>query len=118
MADIKVIKPTSELIEKAKAAASPEEILEIAKNANISLSAESAGQLFDRLHPAEEKISIDDLDNVAGGCSDEEVPEIGDVVDVTCFRCQTWGPTFEGMDSQGRYCVQCHFCGNYWCFFA
>ncbi|MGN0813941.1 MAG: hypothetical protein ACI4MH_01760 [Candidatus Coproplasma sp.] len=55
-----------DLIEKAKAAKSPEELLEMAKADNIELSAASAAKYYAEFHKSGE-LSDDELDNVAGG---------------------------------------------------
>ena len=57
---------TPELIAKAKAAESAEELLEIAKANNVELTAEEAKTYFEQLH-ANSAVSDDDLDTVAGG---------------------------------------------------
>ena len=59
---------SKELIEKAKTAKSAEELLEMAKAENIELSAEQAAKALAELHKAGE-LSVEELDNVAGGCS-------------------------------------------------
>jgi len=55
---------TDEMMEKAKAAASAEELLKLAKEAGVEMTEESAKEAFSRLHPSE-KLSIDDLDDVS-----------------------------------------------------
>ncbi len=59
-------KITSELIEKAKQAKSPEELIDIAKLNNVELSKENAEIYFNKLNKSGE-ISDDDLSDVAGG---------------------------------------------------
>ena len=58
---------TPELIEKAKSAKTPEELMALAKENGIELTEESAAAYFDRLHPQTGELSDDELDNVAGG---------------------------------------------------
>ena len=58
---------TPELIEKAKAAKSAEDILAIAKENGIALSEDEAKTYFERLNTSGE-LSDDELDSVAGGC--------------------------------------------------
>ena len=57
---------SKELLEKAKAATSAEELLELAKAENIELSAEQAAKAFAELNKTGE-LSDEELDNVAGG---------------------------------------------------
>ena len=58
---------SKELLEKAKAATSAEELLELAKAENIELSAEQAAKAFAELNKTGE-LSDEELDNVSGGC--------------------------------------------------
>jgi hypothetical protein len=57
---------TPELIAKAKAAGSAEELLDIAKANGVELTAEEAKTYFEQLS-ANGAVSDDDLDTVAGG---------------------------------------------------
>lgn len=62
------------IIEKAKDAKTPEELLTLAKENNIELSAKEAGAYFARLHKIGE-LSDDELDNVSGGgCGEPSDP--------------------------------------------
>ena len=56
-----------ELITKAKAAKSVEELLELAKASNMELSEEQAKEYFAQLNPTKGELSDDELDNVSGG---------------------------------------------------
>lgn len=56
-----------EFIEKAKSAASAEELLALAEKYNIEMTAEEANEYFTQLHPKRGELSDDELDNVAGG---------------------------------------------------
>ena len=84
---------TPEIIEKAKAAGSAEELLEIAKANNIEMTADEAKTYFAQLSPKSGEISDDDLDNVAGGACErvDESPLLGKIVQVTsshtCKKC-------------------------------
>ena len=60
---------TPEMIEKAKAAKSAEELLELAKAGGVELTADEAATYFAQLNPQSGELSDDDLDNVAGGAS-------------------------------------------------
>ena len=57
---------SKELLEKAKAAKSAEELLALAKNEGIELTAEQAAKAFAELNKMGE-LSDEELDNVAGG---------------------------------------------------
>ena len=57
---------SKELLEKAKQAKSAEELLEMAKEENIEMSAEQAAKVFEELNKSGE-LSNEELDNVAGG---------------------------------------------------
>ena len=59
---------TPELIEKAKSAKTPEELMALAKENGVELTEESAAAYFDRLHPQTGELSDDELDNVSAGC--------------------------------------------------
>ena len=56
-----------ELIIKAKAAKSVEELLELAKASNVELSEEQAREYFAKLNPTKGELSDDELDDVSGG---------------------------------------------------
>lgn len=58
----------SELMRKATAAGSAEELLAFAKENNVEMTEEGAKELFDRLHTSGE-LADDELDSVAGGCA-------------------------------------------------
>jgi predicted ribosomally synthesized peptide with nif11-like leader len=61
---------TPEIIAKAKAAASAEELFAIAKENNVEITEEEAKKYFAQL-AASDKLSDDELDLVAGGCGDD-----------------------------------------------
>ncbi len=56
-----------ELITKAKAAKSVEELLELAKASGVELSEEQAKEYFAKLNPTKGELSDDELDDVSGG---------------------------------------------------
>ena len=62
---MKNLKP--EMIEKAKAAKSAEELLALAKENNVEMTADEAKTYFAQLNPKSGELDDDDLDNVAGG---------------------------------------------------
>ena len=58
---------TPEMIEKAKAAKSAEDLLALAKENDIEMTADEAATYFAQLNPKSGELNDDDLDNVAGG---------------------------------------------------
>ncbi len=60
-------KLTPELLEKAKQAKTPEELIALAKENNTELTAEEAKEYFEKLSPKSGELSDEELDNVAGG---------------------------------------------------
>lgn len=58
---------TPELIEKARAARSAEELLALAKENDVEMTEESAAAYFAQLNPVSGELSDDELDNVSGG---------------------------------------------------
>ena len=84
---------TPELIAKAKAAQSAEELLELAKANNVEITAEEAKIYFEQLN-ANGVVSDDELDVISGGneederkCGEDPIKD-GDVVEFTIpFRC-------------------------------
>ena len=57
----------TEMIEKAKAAKSAEELLEIAKANGVEMTADEAATYFAQLNPKSGELEDDELDAVAGG---------------------------------------------------
>ena len=83
-----------EMIEKAKAAKSAEELLEIAKANGVEMTADEAKSYFAQLNPKSGELDDDDLDSVAGGaCAEREPLPYGKKVRVTsgqtCEKCGT-----------------------------
>ena len=64
---------SKELIEKAKTAKTAEELLEMAKEESIEMSAEQAAEYFVTIHASAE-LSDEELDNVTGGCGSGDEP--------------------------------------------
>ena len=117
---------TKELIEKAKTAKSAEELLAMAKAESVELTEEQAEKAFAELHKSGE-LSDDELDNVAGGCGGEEIPEPkykeGDLVWIsggfachTCGRYRAFKVTEVHRSPVGKhtYSVACPDCGEKW----
>lgn len=65
---------TNEIMTKLKNAKSVEDILAIAKEDGKELTVEQAQQIFDQLHGGGE-LSDDNLENVAGGASENWITE-------------------------------------------
>lgn len=61
------MKYTDEMIEKARLAKTPDELLEKSKENGIEMTAEEAQKNFELLHPLSGEIADEELDNVAGG---------------------------------------------------
>ena len=85
---------TPEMIEKAKAAKSAEELLSIAKESGVEMTADEAATYFAQLNPKSGELNDDDLDSVAGGgCGDHEPVPYGKKVRITsgetCEKCGT-----------------------------
>ena len=93
---------TPELIEKAKSAKTPEELLALAKENGVELTEESAKAYLDLLHPKTGELSDSELDNVAGGgclpwADDPYDTCMADgycLSDYVCNRCGTRGIDF------------------------
>ncbi len=88
---------TPEMIEKAKAAKSAEELLELAKAGGMEMTADEAATYFAQLNPKSGELDDDALDGVAGGCggsggSGETYRPYGKTVRVTSgHTCKTCG---------------------------
>jgi len=95
---------TPELIEKAKAAKTAEELLALAKENEVEMTEESAAAYFAQLHPTSGELSDDELDNVAGGGCYK-----GDRLVVTVAHvCELWTCKMCGLGSYGD--TGLHFC--------
>ena len=109
---------TPEMIEKAKAAKSAEELLEIAKANKLEITADEAATYFAQLNPKSGELSDDDLDNVAGGACDIYIGTIEDKANanaagMACPKCSTvgdWERIGTGLHSEQSY--RCRTCGQ------
>ena len=106
-----------EMIEKAKAAGSAEELLALAKENDVEMSAEEAAAYFAQLNPKSGELDDDDLDNVAGGASGcaykDEVGNMTKVRVINGNKCPRCGST-NGMYIRteiGPY-ISCTDCSN------
>ncbi len=96
-----------ELLTRAKAAKTAEELLTLAKENGMELTEAEAKTYFDLLHPQTGELSDDELDNVSGGgcyssggrlkttcgykCRHYEDGPSTFGVKGTCCRCRYWG---------------------------
>ena len=108
---MKNLKP--EMIEKAKEAKSAEELLELAKENNVEMTADEAATYFAQLNPKSGELDDDDLDNVAGGaCArTEQARDAQDAVSsMPCPRCGAvgdWAVLHKLKDCTDFYCANC-----------
>ena len=106
---------TPEMIEKAKAAKSAEELLALAKANGVEMTADEAKTYFAQLGPKSGELSDDDLDNVAGGACSSRV-KVGDSVRVTsgetCPICGGNTGTVKSIGAFGVGAVVCHNCSD------
>ena len=109
----------NEILAKAKAAKTPEELIEIARVNDVEMTEEGAKAYFDLLHPKTGEISDDELDEVAGGaCYRGD----GRMVTTVANLCREWRCKKDGsrMESDHRpicckcgktaFCSSCKFC--------
>ena len=114
----------AEMIEKAKAAKSAEELLELAKASNVEMTADEAATYFAQLNPKSGELDDDDLDTVAGGaCADSNDNDnpavgVGDTVQITsgetCSSCGNNIGIVSKKHSRG-YCIKCKECKEQIC---
>jgi predicted ribosomally synthesized peptide with nif11-like leader len=113
---------TPEMIEKAKAAKSAEELLELAKANGVEMTADEAATYFAQLNPKSGELDDDDLDNVAGGAGGcDSKTEVPDMIRVTSGQtCKHCGGTegYVGMATYGGPLeVRCNKCHTGFAFF-
>ena len=109
---------TPEMIEKAKAAKSAEELLALAKENNVEMTADEAATYFAQLNPTSGELDDDDLDAVAGGACDIYIGTIEDKANanaagMACPKCSTvgdWERIGTGLHSEQSY--RCRTCGQ------
>ena len=73
---------TNEIIEKAKAAKSVDELIALAKTEGVELAEEKATTLFENLHAKDTELSDEELSNVAAGSP------CGGIEEKLCPKCQ------------------------------
>jgi DNA-directed RNA polymerase subunit RPC12/RpoP len=106
------------MIEKAKAAKSAEELLEVAKAGGIEMTADEAATYFAQLNPQSGELDDDALDGVAGGACDIYIGTIEDKANanaagMACPKCSTvgdWERIGTGLHSEQSY--RCRTCGQ------
>ena len=102
-----------ELIEKAKAAKSAEELLEIAKANGVDMTADEATTYFAQLNPKSGELDDDDLDNVAGGaCQRVEQARdakeaISEMICGSCGKGPSWVLYTKKKTQTNFYCGVC-----------
>ena len=102
---------TSEMIEKAKAANSAEELLELAKANGVEMTADEAATYFAQLNPKSGELDDDDLDAVAGGACANSTNDIvvgSKVRVINGYKCPKCGGTV-GHIVAGEF-QDCHVC--------
>ena len=113
-----------EMIEKAKAAKSAEELLELAKASNVEMTADEAATYFAQLNPKSGELDDDDLDAVAGGaCADSNDNDnpavgVGDTVQITSGEtCSSCGNNIGIVSKKLRraYYIKCKECKKQIC---
>ena len=106
---------TPEMIEKAKVAKSAEELLALAKESGVEMTADEAATYFAQLNPKSGELDDDDLDAVSGGACSSRV-KVGDDVRVTSGEtCPICGGNTGTVQSIGAFAVGavvCHNCSH------
>ena len=82
---------TPEMIEKAKAAKSAEDLLALAKENNVEMTADEAKTYFAQLNPTSGELNDDDLDSVAGGACSTIDDAKSKVANLACPQCGAVG---------------------------
>jgi predicted ribosomally synthesized peptide with nif11-like leader len=91
------------LIKKAEAAASTEELIVIAKEAGIELTKEQVTKVFEKLHRADGELADEELANASGGSKC-----------LTGDNCRYF--IARDSDYTGRVdCKKCHWESHGWC---
>lgn len=107
---------TQELIQKAKACKTLEELLALAQENKVEMTEDQAKDIFAKLNPGNGEIADEELTNVAGGCGSKENPYPHDPrFDgfITCSKCggTQWGVGRYSIG--GTLCLVCQSCGNW-----
>ena len=103
-----------EMIEKAKAVKSAEELLELAKANGVEMTADEAATYFAQLGPKSVELNDDDLDAVAGGgCNDDKRQRENEdkvIHTIVCPKCGALGNWSVYHTCQGGYVWECNGC--------
>ena len=102
------MKMNGDLLEKAKNAKSAEELVKLAKENGIELTAEEAKSYFAKLNVKEGELADDELDNVAGGRKCGTIYCDGRPVVTALNSCEYYKKR-DGLANDG-YCASCHWC--------
>ena len=111
----------TEMIEKAKAAKSAEELITLAKENGVDMTADEAATYFAQLNPKSGELDDDDLETIAGGGCNSDQIKSGDRVRVItgdrCSKCGTTVGKYKKLHIDGFpiYCVKCTDCTVYFC---
>ncbi len=96
---------TFEILQKAQAAKSAAELLTIAGENGIPMTAEEAENYFTRLH-RKGALADEELDNVSGGCGGDDD---GAITMMKCANCGDWGRWKGNFMTGSTYeCPVCH----------
>ena len=119
---MKNLKP--EMIEKAKVAKSAEELLTLAKENNVEMTADEAKIYYAQLNPKSGELDNDELETVVGGCGGSK-DSGGDVKDVVtlynevsglacpkCGQLNCWTLTTANYYNNGINYWKCNYCGK------
>ena len=117
---------TPEMMEKARQAKTVEELIALAEQSGMALSAQDAQGYFAQLNPQVGELDDDELDNVSGGCSSgggESAPVVYDPIPpyatMVRFHCPSCGPNSQGYINRsedpnwGVSCAEVRECGGY-----
>ena len=103
----------TEMIEKAKAAKTAEELYEIAKAEGVEMTCDEATTYFAQLNPKSGELDDDDLDNVAGGACG--YAKDGRKIVEPKSRCHTGFSCKNGCGHNVNYAeYKCNVCGGDW----
>ena len=104
--------------QKIKQTDSAEKLLALARERGEELTVEQAEKLFAKFHQSGE-VADDELDNVAGGCSEESFPPNGTMIKPAKKRCRvckgTYPVYFNIKVTTAKYTyweLTCTSCGN------
>ena len=116
---------TPEMIEKAKAAKSAEDLLALAKENNVEMTADEAKTYFAQINPKSGELDSDELEAVSGGgCndSDDSGSNVKDVVTLynevsglACPKCgqlNCWTLTTANYYNNGINYWKCNYCAK------